>query len=97
MAKSRRDLQTIWCTCKTCWLRSACAAPDQALLADGSVVPLTEEARAAIMERVDAMASDALRCLAFAQKTDLGEFAAYDGDTHHPVRPLSLFLHDGIC
>ena len=61
--------------------------PDQALLADGSVVPLTEEARAAIMERVDAMASDALRCLAFAQKIDLGEFAAYDGDTHHPVSP----------
>lgn len=59
--------------------------PDQALLADGSVVPLTEEARAAIMERVDSMASDALRCLAFAQKTDLGKLAAYDGDTRHPV------------
>jgi hypothetical protein len=64
--------------------------PEQALLADGSVVPLTEGAKAAILEKVDAMARDALRCLALAVKTELGEFAGYDGAVSHPVRAARL-------
>ncbi len=60
------------------------------LLEDGSVVVLTEPAKKKIMAAVDAMAARALRCLAFAQKTELGDFASYDGDTSHPVSRLHL-------
>ena len=54
-------------------------------MADGSIVPLTAEARKKIMAAVDSMAAKALRCLALAQKTDLGALSAYDGDSSHPV------------
>jgi Ca2+-transporting ATPase len=54
-------------------------------LEDGSVVALTEPAKRKIMAAVDAMAARALRCLAFALKTDLGDFSSYDGDASHPV------------
>lgn len=37
------------------------------------------------MAAVDSMAAKALRCLALAQKTDLGALSAYDGDSSHPV------------
>lgn len=57
----------------------------QVLLADGSIVPLTEEAKRKFLAAVDSMAGKALRCLALAQKTDLGELSAYDGDSSHPV------------
>ena len=49
------------------------------------MVALTEAAKKKIMAAVDEMAARALRCLAFAQKTDLSDFASYDGDTSHPV------------
>jgi hypothetical protein len=59
----------------------------QVLLADGTVVPLTAEAKKKIMAEVDGMAAKALRCLALAQKTDLPNgLSAYDGDSSHPVR-----------
>jgi magnesium-transporting ATPase (P-type) len=60
----------------------------QVLLADGTVVPLTAAAKKKIMAAVDALAAKALRCLALAQKTDLGELATYDGDSSHPVRHI---------
>lgn len=53
------------------------------------MVALTEAAKREIMAAVDAMAARALRCLAFAQKTDLGDFSSYDGETSHPVSPPS--------
>ncbi|CAL8463437.1 g2971 [Coccomyxa elongata] len=62
----------------------------QVLLEDGSVVALTEPAKKKIMAAVDAMAARALRCLAFAQKTELGDFASYDGDTSHPAHKQLL-------
>ena len=57
----------------------------QVLLADGRRVPLTAAAKKKYQAEVDTMAASALRCLAFAQKTDLPAFAGYDGDLHHPV------------
>ena len=64
--------------------------PVQVLLADGQRVPLTAAAKKKYQAEVDTMAASALRCLAFAQKTDLPGFAGYDGDLHHPVS-LRLF------
>ncbi len=64
----------------------------QVLLADGRRVPLTAAAKKKYQAEVDTMAASALRCLAFAQKTDLPAFAGYDGDLHHPV---SLPVHPG--
>lgn len=61
--------------------------PAQVLLADGRRVPLTAAAKKKYQAEVDTMAASALRCLAFAQKTDLPAFAGYDGDLHHPVSP----------
>ncbi|KAK9917696.1 hypothetical protein WJX75_007286 [Coccomyxa subellipsoidea] len=62
----------------------------QVLLEDGSVVALTEPAKRKIMAAVDAMAARALRCLAFALKTDLGDFSSYDGDASHPAHSQLL-------
>lgn len=82
----------------------------QVLLADGRTVPFTAAAKKKIQAEVDTMAASALRCLAFAQKTDLPAFASYDGSLSHPVRsphwahPLhstswALFndMHMGTC
>ena len=55
------------------------------LLADGRTVPLTAAAKKKIMAEVDTMAASALRCLAFAQKTEIPAFAGYDGSQSHPV------------
>ena len=55
------------------------------LLADGRTVPLTAAAKKKIMAEVDTMAASALRCLAFAQKTEMPAFAGYDGTQSHPV------------
>lgn len=57
----------------------------QVLLADGRTAPLTAAAKKKIMAEVDTMAASALRCLAFALKTDLPAFASYDGSLSHPV------------
>ena len=56
------------------------------LLADGRTVPLTAAAKKKIMAEVDTMAASALRCLAFAQKTEIPAFAGYNGTQSHPVR-----------
>ena len=55
------------------------------LLADGRTAPLTAAAKKKIMAEVDTMAASALRCLAFAQKTEIPAFAGYDGTQSHPV------------
>ncbi|KAK9815793.1 hypothetical protein WJX72_009539 [[Myrmecia] bisecta] len=52
------------------------------MLADGIVKPLDAGLRKKLLGVVDDMAAAALRCLAFAQKGDLGELADYDGEKH---------------
>uniref|UniRef100_A0A0E0DL95 P-type Ca(2+) transporter n=1 Tax=Oryza meridionalis TaxID=40149 RepID=A0A0E0DL95_9ORYZ len=58
-------------------------------LQDGSVVPLDEKSRKAILENLHEMSIKALRCLGFAYKEDLAEFATYDGE-NHPAHKLLL-------
>ncbi|DBA90070.1 TPA: hypothetical protein ACH3X2_004332 [Trebouxia sp. C0005] len=53
------------------------------MLQDGRIQALTPTLRAKATETVNAMSKKALRCLAFAQKTDdLGDLAHYDGAQH---------------
>ncbi|DBA00203.1 TPA: hypothetical protein N0F65_007828 [Lagenidium giganteum] len=54
-------------------------------LGDGTVKPLTDAGRKAILQEVSSLAMKSLRCLAFAKKEDLGELGSYDGDRHHPA------------
>jgi P-type Ca2+ transporter type 2C len=58
-------------------------------LFDGSVVLLNETTKALILDKLRAMSTDALRCLGFAYKDELGEFDTYDGP-HHPAHKLLL-------
>ena len=55
----------------------------KAMLADGSVVALDASARQQLQGLLDLLAAQALRLLAFALKTDLGELADFDGSEHH--------------
>ena len=48
----------------------------QVMLQDGSVQPLSPALRAKATQTINQMALKALRCLAFAQKTDLGMLPA---------------------
>lgn len=57
-------------------------------LADGSVVSMDESARQVILLRLHEMSSKGLRCLGFAYKDDLGEFADYYADTHPAHKKL---------
>ncbi|XP_047094499.1 calcium-transporting ATPase 4, endoplasmic reticulum-type-like [Lolium rigidum] len=61
----------------------------QIQLQDGSVVPLDEKSRKAILASLHELSTKALRCLGFAYKEDLGEFATYDGE-FHPAHKLLL-------
>ncbi|XP_020189406.1 calcium-transporting ATPase 4, endoplasmic reticulum-type [Aegilops tauschii subsp. strangulata] len=58
-------------------------------LQDGSVVPLDEKSRKAVLASLHELSTKALRCLGFAYKEDLGEFATYDGE-YHPAHKLLL-------
>eukprot|EP00803_Ostreobium_quekettii_P008366 evm.model.scf_1396EXC.4 EVM.evm.TU.scf_1396EXC.4 scf_1396EXC:22768-35223(-) len=62
----------------------------RAMREDGSIVPLDDKLKKQILVSVENMAKKALRCLALAQKTDLGELASYDGEAH----PGQKTLHD---
>ncbi|KAJ8440241.1 hypothetical protein Cgig2_024006 [Carnegiea gigantea] len=59
-------------------------------LLDGSVVELDQSTRCTILESLQEMSTGALRCLGFAYKEDLPEFATYDGDEEHPAHQLLL-------
>ncbi|KAK6926877.1 Cation-transporting P-type ATPase, N-terminal [Dillenia turbinata] len=59
-------------------------------LPDGSVVELNQTSRDVILKSLHDMSSGALRCLAFAYKEDLREFATYNGDEDHPAHELLL-------
>lgn len=58
-------------------------------LLDGSVVLLNESTKALILDKLCGMSTNALRCLGFAYKDELGEFDTYDGP-HHPAHKLLL-------
>ncbi|XP_019706528.1 calcium-transporting ATPase 4, endoplasmic reticulum-type isoform X2 [Elaeis guineensis] len=58
-------------------------------LIDGSVVQLDESTKGLILEALHGMSSNALRCLGFAYKNDLSEFATYDGE-NHPAHKILL-------
>ena len=51
-------------------------------LKDGLVVPLDEKAKKIVLASLHEMSTKALRCLGFAYKEDLAEFATYDGEEH---------------
>ncbi|KAH7838970.1 hypothetical protein Vadar_033250 [Vaccinium darrowii] len=59
-------------------------------LLDGSIVELDQSSRDAILESLQKMSSSALRCLGFAYKDNLVEFATYNGDEDHPAHQLLL-------
>ncbi|XP_057970568.1 calcium-transporting ATPase 4, endoplasmic reticulum-type-like [Malania oleifera] len=59
-------------------------------LLDGSVVELDHDSRNLILQALHEMSSVALRCLGFAYKDELSEFATYDGDEEHPAHTLLL-------
>ncbi|GAB2242289.1 hypothetical protein Droror1_Dr00019064 [Drosera rotundifolia] len=59
-------------------------------LMDGSIVQLDESTRGKILDSLDKMSKNALRCLGFAYKEDLREFDTYDGDHDHPAHELLL-------
>jgi len=58
-------------------------------LQDGSVVPLDENTKRVILGTLHDMSTSALRCLGFAYKTKLNQFATYDGE-EHPAHKLLL-------
>lgn len=59
-------------------------------LVDGSIVELDQKIRDLILGTLNEMSSSALRCLGFAYKGDLLEFATYNGDEDHPAHQLLL-------
>lgn len=59
-------------------------------LLDGSVIDLDQRTREFILQNLDEMSTNALRCLAFAYKDELPEFATYNGDDDHPAHSLLL-------
>ncbi|KAL4335774.1 hypothetical protein GQ457_07G033970 [Hibiscus cannabinus] len=59
-------------------------------LLDGSVIELDEYSRDLILQSLREMSTDALRCLGFAYKEELLEFATYNGDEDHPAHQLLL-------
>lgn len=59
-------------------------------LLDGSIVKLNQHSRGLILKSLNEMSTSALRCLGFAYKDDLPEFATYNGDEDHPAHQLLL-------
>lgn len=59
-------------------------------LCDGSIVELDKRSRDLILQSLYEMTTSALRCLGFAYREDLLEFATYNGDEDHPAHQLLL-------
>ncbi|KAH7542537.1 hypothetical protein FEM48_Zijuj02G0084700 [Ziziphus jujuba var. spinosa] len=59
-------------------------------LADGNIAVLDQNSKDLILESLKEMSTSALRCLGFAYKEDLPEFATYNGDEDHPAHQLLL-------
>lgn len=58
-------------------------------LLDGTVVLLDDGLKNLILNALSEMSTNALRCLGFAYKEDLAEFATYDSEDH-PAHKLLL-------
>ncbi|CAO2188040.1 unnamed protein product [Urochloa humidicola] len=58
-------------------------------LLDGTVVEMDDTSRGLILDELHEMSRSALRCLGFAYKDDMSEFASYDGE-EHPAHKLLL-------
>ncbi|MBA0825282.1 hypothetical protein Goarm_021881 [Gossypium armourianum] len=59
-------------------------------LLDGSTVELDKYSKDLILQVLREMSTDALRCLGFAYKEELPEFATYNSDEDHPAHQLLL-------
>ncbi|KAF8397577.1 hypothetical protein HHK36_016497 [Tetracentron sinense] len=59
-------------------------------LHDGRVVELDDNTRDLILQALHEMSTSALRCLGFAYKEGLSEFATYNGHEDHPAHELLL-------
>ncbi|KAJ4969895.1 hypothetical protein NE237_002994 [Protea cynaroides] len=59
-------------------------------LLDGSVVKMNQSSRNVMLQSLHEMSTAALRCLGFAYKAEIAEFATYDGDEDHPAHQLLL-------
>ncbi|XP_059646969.1 calcium-transporting ATPase 1, endoplasmic reticulum-type-like [Cornus florida] len=59
-------------------------------LLDGSVMELDQNSRNLILQSLHEMSTAALRCLGFAYRDELPEFATYDGEEDHPAHELLL-------
>ncbi|KAJ8751552.1 hypothetical protein K2173_016790 [Erythroxylum novogranatense] len=59
-------------------------------LLDGSIVELDQYSRDLILKNLHDMSKGALRCLGFAYKEQVPEFATYNGDEEHPAHQLLL-------
>ena len=70
----------------------------QVMLQDGSIQALTPTLRAKATETVNAMSEKALRCLAFAQKTDdLGTMLHCTSCIELPCRPVWCQISALLC
>lgn len=59
-------------------------------LLDGSIIDLDQTSKDRILRSLHEMSTTALRCLGFAYKDDLSEFATYNGNEDHPAHKLLL-------
>jgi Ca2+-transporting ATPase len=59
-------------------------------LGNGNVEPMTPAIKKSIEAQVNAMAKNALRCIAFAIKEDLGDLATYNGPSHPAHKKLTI-------
>ncbi|XP_058098983.1 calcium-transporting ATPase 4, endoplasmic reticulum-type-like [Magnolia sinica] len=57
-------------------------------LVDGSVVNLDGTSTDLLLQALHEMSTSALRCIGFAYKEDLSDFATYDGENHHAHKLL---------
>ena len=59
-------------------------------LRDGSLVALDDNARYHVLQALNEMSTNALRCLGFAYKDELPMFEDYNGSEDHPAHKLLL-------
>jgi len=57
-------------------------------LADGSLVPIDNQCRELLLQRLQEMSGKGLRCLGFSYKDELGEFSDYYADNHPAHKKL---------
>ncbi|CAI8596176.1 unnamed protein product [Vicia faba] len=62
-------------------------------LAEGSLVPIDDQCKGLLFQRLHEMSSKGLRCLGLACKDELGEFSNYSTDTHHAHKKLLDLTH----